>query len=166
MSFYVNKFDYTGEMAERGAKAEDEFVSLVKEKFKVVPATWNEQIKSHIDYYVYQNDKYFTVDVKARKKFTNEDKDVWIEFKNVNGGDGWIYGKSTIIAFERKDDFVLVNRNNLKILCERIVNLDEKSNKHDCLYKAYTRQGRKDVITKIQFEDIFRNMSYTKLKKK
>jgi hypothetical protein len=167
MGIYINKFDYTGKMGEKGAKAENNFLNIISEKFRVVPASFKEQTNNHIDYYVYDNkNRYFTVDVKARKKFTNEDEDVWIEFKNVRGKSGWLYGSATMIAFERKDDFVLVGREKLKKICEELVDLTDICDRDSCLYKAYTRKGRQDVLSKIKFTDIFNNINCIKLSKK
>ena len=167
MSIYINKFDPTGDMGKRGANAENIFVKLFKGKFRVEPSSDSDQIKKHIDYYVYNKDnRYFTVDVKSRKKFTDDDEFVWIEFKNVNGSKGWLYGSSNVIAFERKEDFIIVNRKKLLSLCESLVSLDKTANRNDCVYKAYTREGRKDLISKISFKDIFDNIDYTKISKK
>lgn len=166
MSYYVNKYDYTGNMAKSGVLAEDLFVSLFDKKFKVVPSSYKEQVKDHIDYYVYDNNRYFTVDVKAKKKFTKDDKEVWIEFKNVNGNNGWLYGTATVIAFEREKDFIIVSREKLKTLCESLIDTNNATtDKFGCLYKAYTRENRKDLISKIKFEDIFNNISFNKIDK-
>lgn len=166
MNYYVNQYDYTGNMSKTGMLAENTFVSIFEKRFKVVPASYTQQIKEHIDYIIYDSNKFFTVDVKAKKKFTKEDKEVWIEFKNVNGNKGWIYGNATMIAFERENDFILVGRSKLKDLCESLVDLNNPTkDKYNALYKAYTRENRKDVISKIMFKDIIDNLKYTKIDK-
>lgn len=167
MDRYVNFFDKSGENSERGFTAEDNFVRLMSKKFKVIPSSKSENMTKHIDFYLYYEDaKYFTVDVKARKKFSKDDKEVWIEFKNEVGRSGWLYGKATMIAFEREKDFVLVSREKLKNLCEEMVDLNNKtSNKFDCLYKSYSKENRKDIISKVLFEDILKNINCIQIKK-
>lgn len=167
MSNYVNFFDRSGENSKRGFTAEDVFVSLMRKKFQVVPSTRMENMTKHIDFYVYdQNQKFFTVDVKARKKYAKDDKEVWVEFKNEVGKDGWLYGKATVIAFEREKDFVIVSREKLKTLCEQMVDLNKKTkNKFDCLYKSYSKENRNDIISKVLFEDILKNISCVKILK-
>lgn len=167
MSNYINRFDRTGENSDRGFTAESVFVNLMNKKFRVIPSSRMDNMTKHIDYYVYDNNqKYFTVDVKARKRYAKDDKEVWVEFKNEVGKAGWLYGKATVIAFEREKDFVIVSREKLKDLCEEMVDLSQKTkNKFDCLYKSYTKDNRNDVISKILFEDILNNINCTRLPK-
>jgi hypothetical protein len=163
---YVNRYDISGENSKRGFTAESVFVDLMNKNFRVVPSSRMENMRNHIDYYVYdESGKYFTVDVKAKKKYAN-DREVWVEFKNEVGKGGWLYGKATVIAFEREKDFVIVSREKLKDLCEQKVDLNNKTkNKFDCLYKSYSKENRNDVISKILFEDILNNINCTKISK-
>tara|TARA_B100000676_G_C17529670_1_gene556997 strand:- start:104 stop:601 length:498 start_codon:yes stop_codon:yes gene_type:complete len=47
---------------------------------------------------------------KSKKKSKYLDRWTWIEYKKAGKGDGWIYGPAHFIAFERSNDFVIVNR--------------------------------------------------------
>ena len=82
---------------------------------------------------------------------------IWVEFTSVNGKPGWLYGKDpSHIAFERDNDFIMVKTNDLASLCESKVDLKNIVNSpSEALYRAYTRKGRKDVISKIKMQDLF-----------
>lgn len=47
---------------------------------------------------------------KSNKKSKYLDRWTWIEYKGSGEKDGWIYGPAHFVAFERSDDFVIVNR--------------------------------------------------------
>ena len=124
-SVYVNQFDKGKKCATHGHATENVFEKLaMAHGYKVRKATRDEQI-SHIDFILdspeWQNIK---VDVKGRKKTSRQnkkfnDKWVWIEFRNVQGKEGWIYGKANFIAFERKDYYQSGNTSKLarKVQC-------------------------------------------------
>lgn len=156
---YRNQFDYSGENQISGETAENLFESIAKKKnFSIQKASLRQQY-SHIDFILKNKDKTYLIDVKARKKISRHQKDfqddlVWIEFKNVMGNVGWIYGSADFIAFEREKDFVLVARKNLVILCEKMVKSERVSNPVDALYKIFSRKTRKDELTLIKMQDI------------
>jgi hypothetical protein len=161
---FRSRYDSTGESQKMGESAEGSFELLALKKNLKIEKASEKQQKSHIDFILtdLKNKKYF-VDVKACKKTsrnstkTNENL-VWIEFKNVAGFKGWLYGAADFIAFERSDDFVIVPRTALVNLCERIVNTSKKvSLVEDALYSIYNRKGRKDEISLIKMEDILKN---------
>ena len=68
---------------------------------------------SHIDYWLAMNPdgKKWGVDVKGN----NLPDEIWVEFKNVRGNDGWLYGGATIIAFDMPEEggFSIVDREEL-----------------------------------------------------
>ena len=82
-----------------------------------------------IDRYVIdENGILKSVDVKIMKKTSRsdasaQDKWIWVEFNNVNGNDGWLYGEADYIAFERQNNFTLVNRKELVKIAEELVDL-------------------------------------------
>ena len=115
----------------------------------------------HIDFYLKSMSGLydFSVDVKSRKKSERssdwyEDQAVWIEFHNVRGLDGWLYGEADKIAFEREKDFVIVDRVELTKFCEKAVAPIFVKNVNEALYKIYRRKTRKDVISKVLMTDI------------
>jgi hypothetical protein len=151
--------------------AEEIFEKLaIQKNLKVIKATKKQQI-SHIDFIlVHSSGAKYMIDVKARKKSARNngiisDDLIWIEFKNVAGLKGWLYGAADYIAFEREDDFVIVSRANLVLLCERIVSKSKVTNPKDALYKIYTRTDRKDEISLITMKDILDNTKTTVWKK-
>lgn len=162
---YVNKFDKGKKCAIHGYATEGMFEKLaLKNGYKVRKATKEEQI-SHVDFILdapeWHNIK---VDVKARKKTSRRDKKfndkwVWIEFKNVQGNDGWVYGGANFIAFERKEDFIIINRvtlrNWLNVSSVRW-DLPAVQNAWEAKYRIYTRKGRRDQLTQVKMSDILK----------
>lgn len=165
---FRSKFDHTGESQKMGESAENFFEKLAKQKnLNPIKATKKQQI-SHIDFILTaKNDIKYLVDVKARKKSCRTDSGVsdelvWIEFRNVAGNKGWLYGAADYIAFERENDFIIVSRLNLITLCDRLVNKNLKTNtSKDALYKVYSRVGRNDEISMIKMQDILDNIKTT-----
>lgn len=148
---YQNKFDRTGRASREGAKAEHVFKVIVDEFFDsdIEATSFSDQLK-HIDFHC---DLPITVDVKSIK----DPETIWIELKNVQGKDGWLLGEATHIAFERPKAFVLVRRDHLLGLVNKLVDADTIVSKaSDCLYKLYSRTkwGRKDLLTKIRPSDL------------
>ena len=152
------------ESIENGQKAEDIFQNLANLRgFEVKPATGMEQF-DHVDFHLTSNEEdgkmKAMVDVKARKRITRKDSEfqddwIWVEFKNVRGREGWLYGLADFIAFEREEDFVLAFRKELADWCENNVDLETKVKSPDeAIYLTYTRKGKQDLISLIRMEDI------------
>jgi len=169
---YKNRYDKTGESFESGDKAESSFeIAIRKAGLSCEKTSFQEEIR-HIDFWV-EGAKIprMAVDVKSRKKVKRaddkfNDEVVWIEFANVQGKRGWLYGASDIIAFERESDFLLVDRKLLARLCEKLcdlsrLNVDVKMP----LYTGYQRKGRKDVLSLIKMKDIVDGIKHTVLTK-
>lgn len=161
---YRNSFDFSGQNQFSGEKAEDLFEKIaLQKKLKVQKATVRQQL-SHIDFILTNaKNQSFFFDVKARKKISRSSESfsddlIWIEFKNVAGNEGWLYGASDYIVFERENDFVIVPRTNLVSLCERLVSNTRVDKSKDCLYNKYTRKDRKDELSLIKMEDILKNI--------
>ena len=148
-----------------GQVAEDLFqISCWKKGYNVTKSSRSKDMFDHIDYYVKtKGGELRSFDVKSRKRTKRGDKNfnddwIWIEFKNVNGKNGWLYGKADYIAFERKDSFLIVQRKELAGLCEKRVDLETKvKNANQARYKSYTSWQRKDVLSQIKTEDIIKN---------
>ena len=169
---YRNVHDRTGESQTMGETAELSFEKLAKQKgFKIEKATLKQQF-SHIDFILTTGDgrKHF-LDVKAckkqnRKESSTTEEIVWIEFKNVVGDEGWLYGSADFIVFERDSDFVITPRKPLVSLCERVVNKSKiVDNAFDAMYNLYTRKNRKDQISIIKMQDILKNIKTSIWKK-
>jgi hypothetical protein len=118
----------------------------------------NTDIYEHIDFWIKKPDGTKTsVDVKG----CNHPNVIWVEFKNVQGNDGWLYGKADYIAFDmpKVNGFVVVHRVGLLKECEKIVEKKFVS-KSEATRKLYQRDGRKDVITRLELKDLENLSSY------
>jgi len=156
---YRNKHDSSGKCGEIGEKVEKLFVSVLKRKDpKARVGTSQEDLFGKIDVV---SPKYGgTYDVKAKKKVSRsnaeaQDEFIWIEYQNVQGTRGWLFGDADFIAFERENDFVVIPRNDLIKVCKLLVDKDRfvVEGKY-ALYKMYQRKGRKDLLTMIKMSDI------------
>lgn len=162
---YRNAYDRSGQSQTMGQNAETNFEKIAKQKGLKIEKASKKQQFSHIDYILTAKDgkKYF-LDVKACKKNNRNSPSanqeiVWIEFKNVIGDVGWLYGAADYIAFERESDFIIAPRQLLASLCERLVNTSKRvDNVTDAMYNLYTRKDRKDEISIIKMEDILNNI--------
>lgn len=168
---YRNRFDRTGQCSEDGKKAEDLFAKLASQReFLVRDATEQEQF-DHIDYVMQKHNQKTTVDVKARKKLSRSsteynDNMVWVEWKNVRGKNGWLHGKADLIAFEQESHYLIMSRNQLAMLCEKLVDKNIKAeDPRSALNRVYTRQGRKDLVSLVRISDIEENIKTVRWKK-
>ena len=120
---YINEYDRDGECAERGTTTEKLFLSVLKRKDpKAHFGNHQEDTLNKIDI---ESPKYGSYDVKGRKKVSRgrkiQDDYIWIEFQNVTGHRGWLYGDADFIAFERESDFVVIPRKILIKVCYILV---------------------------------------------
>ena len=162
---YINEFDKSKSCAVIGQSAEDLFENwLNKNKVSYRKATLEEQYR-HIDFVVrhLKTNKEITVDVKAPKKKSRYDSStspsiIWVEFVNVRGDKGWLYGDNeyTIFHYKEKDGFLCVKTKELAELCETLCCKGTTDRSSDALYKKYTRAGRKDVISMIYLSDVLK----------
>jgi len=159
---YVNKFDKNGECAKRGTIAEQKFEQwLINNGRKYRRATKEEQIR-HIDFVIETQDKIATVDVKAAKKPKRngeiDEEILWVEFKNVLGNAGWLYGGNEFLAFytQKEDGFCVVKTAELASLCESLCSEDFVKYPEQALYKRYKRikYGRDDESSMIKLSDL------------
>jgi hypothetical protein len=121
----------------------------------------NTDIYDHIDYFVTRQNDETSVDVKGG----NHPNTIWVEFKNVNGDHGWLYGKAEFIAFDMPElgGFVMVRTSELARLAENIVE-PVFVTKHEATRKYYRRAGRKDVISRLELDDLQQLVSFKVLK--
>ena len=142
-----------------------------------LPPPANANMFSHIDFILTKKTESIVlkVDVKSRKRTSRKDKQfnddwIWLEFRNVQGKNGWMKGDSTHIAFEREKEFVLVPRLDLykwakKEIIKRYGNGKSMSikcvakNSRDSKYKCYTRHGRQDLLTQVNYEEMLKGIN-------
>ena len=157
---YVNKFDHNKECALQGQKAERSFKDiLISEGHSVREATRDEQMK-HVDLVTTKDNKVTKYEIKARKKINRGDDDyqnrlIWVEFINVIGDVGWLYGAADKVSFESEKDFIVVDRLKLAAMAESKCNPFKRVNSaSEALYKGYQRKGRKDIVSLVKESDI------------
>ena len=158
--YYRNRYDRTGECSTMGENAETLFKKLLVKLGDVDEARIDGQL-THIDFILKRNDKpALKYEVKSRKKVRRSDLGVtddtiWVEFSNVMGDRGWLYGKADYMAFERELDFVIVERSALVKMAEEkcklfpLVRFSEEA-----LYRGYQRKGRNDLLSMVRMSDI------------
>lgn len=158
---YQNKFDKIGESAKLGYDAENDFAYRARVKgYMVFPATKQQNMFDHIDYFFTKEGVSHSVDVKSEKKVSRSDSStqselIFMELKNVQGNKGWLYGKAEFIAFGREGKFYIIRRRELVDRVERLSkDGKEVSSSKEALYNFYTRFLREDVITLVKFTDI------------
>ena len=146
---------------ELGRRAEELFVSLAqREGWTVAPAPKEANIHEHWDFEIVKEGYKRKVEVKALKRQSRGDDSldqtwVWIEFRNVRGEAGWLFGKSNWIAFETESSFVIVDRHDLYQLVRRVVDRETMvRSAKEAKYKTYTRAGQPDQIAQVQLSDI------------
>lgn len=142
-----------------GNKSESRFVDACIEKgYKVEKSTRQDDMHKHIDYYVKRNGRDTVgVDVKGG----NHPNVIWIEFKNVRGKDGWLYGQADWIAFDMAEasGFLMVLRKELASYCE--ANVETKlGTKEEATRRYYQRKGRQDIIARFHLSDLQKLKSY------
>lgn len=151
MSRLYHDFDYR---IDRMNQSEIEFAEIMKRKGKeVIFANKEQDMFEHWDVCC-DGVKY---DVKAQKKLNRSDDEesdvIWIELTNVRGDIGWIKGKADKIAFQTKEGFKIIDRENLFNFIVTFVPSTEVFGKKG--YKQwYQRRYRKDVMTYVYPEDV------------
>jgi hypothetical protein len=147
---------------EIGFSAEVVFKKLAEEKGYLCRVAGREEQFSHVDFILTKGKDEWRVDVKGakRKKRTDDLVDysiIWLEFKNGNGGEGWLVKENgaTNIAFELENEFIIVSRKDLLKLAKKLCNLEKMvAQSKNALYCGYKRFGRRDLLSIIKTEDL------------
>lgn len=153
---------------EVGRVVEKKFSDYLREYGNVSPSTRNEDMWEHWDLKLVpedpncpliiwgRNELNTTYDVKGIKSKTRgklpDDSIHYIEFQNVVGKTGWLYGKSDYISFETNTEWLVVDRKDLIKFSEKYKNQIPvvKPFKNPELYKLYHRQDRKDRFIMVE----------------
>lgn len=161
---------------EEGKKKEGEFAQTLCNTFGgyAVPSDPKTDMNDHIDiiWYYQEGKKPVTIDVKSIKRDGRHDSKLnpdiqWIELKNVNGKEGWLYGKADYIAFEGENDWLMIQRKTLaKVIEDVIVDKTITRDRSKSWYRYYQRKGRKDILTKVNTSLIRRNANKIIIKQK
>jgi hypothetical protein len=120
---------------------------------------WQDMLE-HWDYRINYKGNRYRVELKGLKKISSTDKDVqdmlaWIEFTNVNGFKGWLYGKADLICFERFYRFDFFWRKDLIERAEQLCDFKTFVDLPSLAYrKMYRREGRQDVLSLLKFSEL------------
>ena len=148
-------------------------------------STKNDDMRNHVDGYVtiYNGNRAvrtFSVDLKGDKYNSRRNNGVkdclcqYVEFLNVNGDKGWLFGKAEYIAVLNEDlnGFYLISRVDIITFCEKLFSVDLSGTigeiRHclddlNCwtesvemsMHKLYRRHDRPDeIVTQIDYNDI------------
>jgi|TARA_R100000231_G_scaffold138719_1_gene117788 hypothetical protein len=132
----------------RGKRAEKEYAKLyskVNNFNNIEFPTEKEDIDEHWDVKI----NGVKIDVKAIKK---DDENIhFVEFKNVLGKKGWLYGDADGFAFETKDYWIEVKKDDLQEMIhdkciDKVAGWD--------FYELSNRPGAKDLFTKVKTIDL------------
>jgi hypothetical protein len=94
-------------MLAQGKAKEEEFKKFFK---KVFDAYVQQDMKEHWDFGV----RFDVKMIKSVRRHQQKDENIhWVELKNVNGEQGWLYGEADFFAFELEDYWVIVSREEL-----------------------------------------------------
>lgn len=149
---------------EQGNGAEVGFVeSCKKNGIFCVPSSRQENMMGHFDFRMLPSEKSpislgIKVEVKSAKRLRRHDTDInydviYVEFLNVNGDKGWLYGQADYFAFQRPVGFCLVKKQKLIGVAEALIT-KEWANK-PTLYKSYKRYDRPaERVGLILFSDV------------
>lgn len=145
-----------------GQAAEERFAKAITDNLGgyTTPATAEEDINKHIDLFWTKDGNTVSFDVKGlrRNKRTDlsfDDRITWLEVRNVHGNPGWLYGEETYIAFETRDQWVVIQPYRLiNLLNRKVLSTSVNRTMPDVPYIYYQRSGRRDVIVKADMEDI------------
>ena len=149
---------YADSMA-RGREAEDRFVRVAEARgLTVAHSRKKDDIFKHVDFLIVDGDVGMMIDVKARKRITRgdkqaQDKEIWLELKNVGGNPGWVYSEGWV-AFETVEGFIVVSKEKLQQLVDELVSEDMVERAGEALYNRYSRRGRKDLLTRVLLKDV------------
>lgn len=143
---------------------DEEFVMrLTEEKWggKSEKSSRKDDIYNHIDFYWSRDgSEKIGFDVKGVKKSRRSDdmKDDsihWVELLNVQGKEGWLYGKAKYIAFLTNTSILYVPRLELiNLINTKIKNTSVKTSMPNECYVPYQRRDRMDLIVKVLTSDL------------
>jgi len=129
--------------------------------------TDREDMQEHVDVHLhnFNTDHTILVDHKGRKflgPWSDEVK--LVEYKNVNGHPGWIFGKADYFAFQHIDHFLMVRKETLLNITNylrtfKLITDLNYSRLSENLYHTYSRTnwGRVDECVYILTQDIYDN---------
>jgi hypothetical protein len=139
---------------------------LTKEGFKFRNSTRQEKLED-IDLVIWRPESpgnAFAVAIKktiVKKSKRRKHVCGWVETKDKYGKDGWLYKKCTFIVYERKNDFVLLQKDDFRnwIQSKNIARWDlpfvkDSWSAHNRLYR---RDNTREAIFHVRISDAIKN---------
>jgi len=146
---------------DRGCVFEDFAASTLRQNGHFVrKASDYENRVKHIDFWAQGFDKKeYSFDAKAMRSLFRggplQDEWVVIEWKNVFGNKGSVFGEQDFFVFERFKSLDIVRRSDLEFFGRREVNFAKRARSaSEAKYCVYTRDGRNDLISLVRLDDI------------
>jgi hypothetical protein len=162
-SKYTNRFNSKGS-DDIGFEADQLFAKLARKRgWTTIESTREQDRIEHWDYALRQDNDVYYVEVKGLKRLNRQahqdDKMVCLELQGNAGYPGWLYGKSTHIAFLMKEGFVMIDRKKLVEKIESIIDVNgeiHESIPNKKLHTIYRRvkYGHKDKIVYITKDEL------------
>jgi hypothetical protein len=118
---------------------------------------------NHIDNNIYK----FDIKSSGKLKYSTDKiimDSVWVEGTNISGKSGWIKGQADYIVFEREKTWFVIDRKELLDLTMQKLQANNFK-KGKGIYLIHTRDGRKDKVTQVLFEDMKTVSKYYELNK-
>lgn len=153
-----------------GQRAEDLFIELCKKNnLSFRYASKYENMNHHFDFIVNRFPPTYTkknVEVKGMKCPTRgapvDPTLIYVELQNVNGGQGWVFGKADVVAFEQPEEkFLCVDREELckkALIQAQSASFGTRSGQKGTLW---SREGRKDLILSLDRDKDILTMNST-----
>ena len=143
------------------------FIDCVKSNgFEFRKATSKEK-KEDIDLVIWdpeKKDNAFAIAIKKtilKKSKKRKHLCGWVELRDRNGEEGWLYKKCTFVVYERKDDFALIQKNDFKnwIQSKNLARWDLPFVKDSwsASRRLYRRPKTKEAIFHLKISDALKN---------
>lgn len=144
-----------------------DFIACLKDKnFNYRSSNQKEKLED-IDLVIWQEDNpknAFAIAIKKTiVKKSKKRKHVygWVEAKDRYGAEGWLHKKCTFVVYERKNDFVLLQKSDFKnwIQSKNIPRWDLPFVKDSwsAFNRLYRRSGTKEAIFHVRIADAIKN---------
>lgn len=137
-----------------GSNIEKLFINVAKtHNMKYIRhATNHEDMYEHWDLLMERHGNRYKIDIKNERRIQRYDDPfhnmLVIEWKNVHGKNGWIYGMADYISYKLDTYFHIIPRKDLLNLANNLVDKNKIVNCFkDCVFKVYSRKNRNDLMS-------------------
>ena len=153
-----------------GKQSESEAILILEKYFsktcEIIPSSVEDDINKHIDIYLLNKIKNISIGIDVKDKPDGFDQYQFIEYSNVNRKPGWIFGEAKYIMFKTSTHWLLVDRQELLIECNKkwveykspVIYQKGKVE----FYNFYTRAlyDRHDMMMKVPIDFIYKLSKY------